>query len=218
MTATPRAWSRRTSANSFCTSRCVSEPGGFVEHEHPTAERHGARDLDELPLGQRQVARDGLGRDVLVADLVERTPGHGPHLPPVQEQAAGLCRLAAQEDVLHHAQVRREREVLINRANAPRPGGERIGGLVGSTVEGHGSGVGEFRAREQAHERRFARAVLADERVDAAGLDRQVHAAQGCGGPEGFLHPAHREQRGGGGGDGHGGIERQGGGAALRSG
>ena len=125
MTATPFACSPPHEREEFVHVLLGQRTGGFVEHQHPAADRHGAGDLHELLLGQRQVARHGFRREVLVADLVERPAGHGAHLPAVEQQAAGPGRLAAQEDVFHDAQVRGEREILVNGADAPGASGER---------------------------------------------------------------------------------------------
>ena len=157
-------------------------------------------------LGGRQVARHGFGRDARVAHLVQRPAGDGAHFPPVEQQAAGAGGLAAQEDVFRDAQVRGQREVLVNGAHALGPGGQRGGGAVGLPVEDHFPGVGGIRPGEDAHQGRLARAVLADERVDAAGMDREIHTAQGRRGAKGLLDASHCEQRRGG--RGRHGVER----------
>ena len=84
--------------------------------------------------------------------------------------------LQPEGEVFGDAEIGEERWMLMNRGNAERPGSGRCEHLDRTTVIGDRAGVGRQRARDGAHECRFAGAVFTDERVDlaAAHLERRV--------------------------------------------
>ena len=147
--------------------------GRLVHDEHPGVERDGLRDLDDLLVGDREAERRAVGVD--------------PHAEP-REEAERLApasrlrsmrpsergRLAAHEDVLGDRQVGEERRLLVDDGDA---GGLRLGGrgeVDGLAVEQELAGVALVEARDDLDERRLAGAVLADEGVDRAALERRV--------------------------------------------
>ena len=126
-------------------------------------------------------------------ELRERPARPLPRFAPAHEtEARGLH---AQDHVLRHREVRRERELLVDHLHAGAPGLQRIPGPVGGPVEGHLSPVGRQGAGEDRHERALARTVLAHERADLAGSDLQVDSVQRDGGPEGLPDAPHPEAR-----------------------
>ena len=79
--------------------------------------------------------------------------------------------------------------MLVNHADAGGYGVARPGEGHGLVVDEDLSGVGLVEAVEDVHERGLARAVLAQEGVDLAGLDSQVDVVVGHERPEGFVIP-----------------------------
>ena len=60
-------------------------------------------------------------------------------------------------------------------------------------INGDGAGVRAIRAAENFHQRALARAILADERVDFAGLHGEGDIFQRARGSESLLHAGHLE-------------------------
>ena len=118
------------SSNSACTSRVSEAARRLVEDEHAAPDGERARDLDELLRGRRQIADRPLGGDVAVAELGERGRRRRAHPLALHDAerrgGAAAHRLDAEHDVLHHAQVRRERQLLVDHRDAGAPRGERI--------------------------------------------------------------------------------------------
>ena len=108
---------------------------------------------------------------------------------------AAAHRLDAQHDILHHAQVRRERQLLVDHRDAGLPRGQRIARRVSGAVEPHLPGVRRQRARENRHQRALPGAVLADERADLAATHGEIHGIERHGRAEGLAHAAHLESR-----------------------
>ncbi len=75
------------------------------------------------------------------------------------------------------------------------PSGSRR--TVRRSVEPHRAGVGAKRAGEDRHQRALARAVLADDRADLAGIDEQIDAVDSERRAERLPDPAHLEARSG---------------------
>ena len=90
----------------------------LVEHEHAASARERTRDLDELLRGGREVGGDGIRGDVGVPELGERGLGGPPHPLAIDDAQRTARRLDAERDVLHDAQMRRERGFLMNHRHA----------------------------------------------------------------------------------------------------
>jgi hypothetical protein len=181
---------------------------GLVQDEDPRAGGEGARDLDQLLLGDGEAADDGLGRDVGVSEPGQHVLGEA--AGPVALHETGARRLRAQHHVLHHREVRRDRELLVDHGH---PGLPRLQGAprrIGLAVEGHGPGVGRERPGQDGHERALARAVLPDERDDLTPRDAEVHAIEGRRRRKGLGDAAHLQARGRGAGYGFSHCERSG--------
>ena len=87
--------------------------------------------------------------------------------------------LVAEHDVLGDGEHRDEHEVLVHHADA---GGHRVAGPLNGTghvVDQDLALVGLVEAVEHVHQRRLARAVLAQQRMDLARLDDQIDGVVG---------------------------------------
>ena len=111
----------------------------------------------------------------------------------------GARELTAEKNVRRDIAHAGEREVLVDHFDA---GLANLAGILadnGDAVEADLAGVGTMDAGDRLHQRRFARAIVADERNRAARLDRKGHAAQSFNGAEGLadvleFEQAHRRQ------------------------
>ena len=112
------------------------------------------------------------------------------------EAAARPRQLAAEEQVGGHVEPRHEVELLEDRGDAGRLGLARAGEAHRRAVDrGSSPSSGAMHAGEDVHQRRLAGAVLAEERVDLAGLQVEVDAAQRLDAAEALLDAAHLEER-----------------------
>ena len=128
-----------------------------------------------MPTGQ--VSDERVGRDrqaVALGDLGHVAPG-----PPAVQEAEGLGVLVAEGDVLGDGEDGDQHEVLVHHADAGRH-------RVARTLEGDRlavdqdlAPVGLVEPVEHVHQRALAGAVLAEQGVDLAGLDRQVDGVVG---------------------------------------
>ena len=89
----------------------------LVHDQHARAVGQRLGDLDHLLAGNRQPADRG-ARVELEMHRGEDLGGVGIQLRLVEQQAAGLARLAADEDVLRRRQVRHQVEFLMDDADA----------------------------------------------------------------------------------------------------
>ena len=97
-----------------------------------------------------------------------------------EQLALGELRIEAKRDVLQHRHRLEQREMLEDHADAEPAGGARIGDAGRRAVEDDLSLVRREDAIDHLDERRFARAVLAEKRVDFAGPDAQVDIVVGA--------------------------------------
>ncbi len=167
--------------------------GRLVEHEDTTADGERAGDFDQLLCGGLEIAGERVGRDVGVTELAQRLRRNRAHTIALDDAAAR--RLDAEEDVLHHAEVRRERQLLVDHRDAGAACVQRIARRVRRTVEPHGAGVRSQGAREDGHQRALAGPVLADERADLARTHAEVHRIERHGGAERLADAVHLESR-----------------------
>ena len=171
--------------------------GGLVEDQDARAGAHRRGDLHLLLVGHRQ-APQGLVHVQVGAQAGQQRPGAGAqggaiHQPP----AAGP---APQGQVLGHAQLGAEGQLLVHHADA---GGQGVGGrgeAPGHAVHDELAPVRREDARQEAPQRGLARAVLAHEPVAGAALDGEVDVVQRDHAAEGLVQPAedHRGGRGAG--------------------
>ncbi len=164
----------------------------LVEDQHARVGPERARDLHELLLGHAERARLALRIDPGTRES-EQLPGAAPSPGPV-DAPPGASGLEAERDVLGDGQVREERRLLVDGGDPERAGDAwRVVGDR-SSAQKQLSGVGLHGAGHDLHERRLARAVLADERVDLAAAKLEGGGAQRVDAGVGLLHAPGREQ------------------------
>ena len=148
--------------------------GGFVEDEHAAVARERLDDLDALLLADREVLHERVGLDgdaEAVGGLLDRAAGGS----QVEPGTAG----PAEDDVLGDRHGLHQREVLGDHADPGRDGVARGVDGDGRAVDLDGAGVGAGEPVEDAHQRGLAGAVLAQQGVDLAPGQGQVHGVIG---------------------------------------
>ena len=96
----PARFSRREQREELLDVVAAEAARRLVEHEHAAADGERAGDLDELLRGDRQVADDGVGRDVVGARAAPARDARSRPSRPRSHEAAAR-RLHAEQDVLH---------------------------------------------------------------------------------------------------------------------
>ncbi len=167
--------------------------GWLVEDEDAAAGRERPRDLDELLRGGLQGRDLSIWPNIVVPELLQRLDRDVAHAPALDETVTH--RLDPEHDVLHHAEVRRERQLLMDHRNTGAAGFERIARCVRHVVDPHRALVWRNGAGEDRHQRALARAVLADKRAHLARMHRQARAIERDGGAEPLTHAPHLEAR-----------------------
>ena len=168
----------------------------LVEHHDAGAARQSARDLDELLRRRRQVRDERVGADLGMTELRQRVGSRLTHPPPFDQTLAH--RLHAEADVLHHGQMRRERELLVNHRDAGAARIDRLARFVRTAVEAHDPGVRPERARQDGHQCALAGAVLPDQRTHLTRRHVEIDPGDGDRRPERLAHAFHLEARRGG--------------------
>jgi len=112
------------------------------------------------------------------ADLVERGPRLSAHRAVGQQRQRPAHPLAAQEHVLEDRQLVDQREVLVDGVDAERAGVIDAPGLVRLATQQHAALVGLLEAADDLHQRRLARAVVAQESQHLAFAQVQADVAQ----------------------------------------
>ena len=98
--------------------------------------------------------------------------------PTAIDQHAQPGRLAAQQDVLGHREVRRQRQLLVDQPDAQPVGLGRVADLDRPAVHLDRAGVGPHDAAQHLDQRRLPRAVLAQQGVDLAGPQVEIDPGQ----------------------------------------
>ncbi len=164
--------------------------GRLVHDEDAGVHGERAGDLDDLLLAEPQVLDQRHRVDVLL-EFGHQGAGLTGLLGVVD--AGRRAQLPAHEDVVAHAEVGCEAQLLVDDRDAavPRIGGRRE--RDGAAVELDEAGGRLDDAGQDLHQRRLAGAVLAEQRGDLAAPDVEVHALQGMDTAVGFRHVAGRE-------------------------
>ena len=154
----------------------LEQPFGFLRRQH------GGRLVHDQQARALQQAADDL--DALAH--AHRQPGHPRRR--VQRQAVGLrdgadcagepapcgVRRQRQRDVLGDGQPLEQREMLEDHADAERARFGRVAGRRRPAIPAHRTRIRLQRAVEDFHQRRFAGAVLAQQRMDLACANGEV--------------------------------------------
>ena len=144
---------------------------GLVEDEHAAVARQGLDDLDPLLLSDRELLDDGI-RPHGDAEPLGRLHHCSARRGEVQPGAPGT----AEDDVLGHGHGLHQGEVLGHHAHACRDGITRGADARRPPVDADVAGVGSRQSIEDAHQRRLAGAVLAEQRMDLAARQVEVDA------------------------------------------
>ena len=150
--------------------------GGLVHDEQARIAGQRPGNLHQLLLGHDELAHACV-RVQQEAYFGKRLARLLTHRLVVKEEA--LLDLVAQEDVLRNRQVVRQVELLVDQHNALRLGRARAAARgAHGTVHHHLAGGRALVPRQNLHQRGLARAVLAQQAIDAARLQRKAHAVQ----------------------------------------
>ena len=166
----------------------VQRGGRLVEDQHLAFGVHRARDGHHLLHGERTAA-ELLFRPGRDAQIIQQFPGVLLHLLPVDV----LFLAAADEHVFRYREIRAERDLLVDGADAVvlsllgRPDAD--GAL--DAVDPDLSLVHGIYAGQHLDQRGFASSVLSHQRVDRSLAQGKIHVFQGYYAWEGFADPAH---------------------------
>ncbi len=167
--------------------------GRFVHHEDAGIRDQGAGDLHELALGHRQLA-DLRGGGEPDAQSIEDGLAGLLHRGPVDHRAALV--LAAEQHVLGHRQVRGQGQFLIDDRDAVVA--RRQGAVDDDRLavdHDLAAGIGLIGTGQDLHQGRLAGPVLAHQRMDLPGIDREGDVRQSPHAREGFRDVAHGQDR-----------------------
>ena len=155
---------------------CGQNGRRLVEDEDLRAADQRLEDLDLLLHADRDVHDLGLRLDVQVVFFrVFLRDGDG--LRVVNEKT--LARRHAEHHVFRHGQAWHEHEVLVHHADPVGDGDGRGGERQLFAVHPDLAARRLLQTKEHLHERRFAGAVFAHQRVDLASAEEEVHALVG---------------------------------------
>src|SRR5262249_11096071 len=147
----------------------------FVQDEQLRLDRQRLRDLDDLAFGQAEVFDRRVGR-YLQLELIEQFLRPCVQLAPIdQAERAEPPRLAPDEDVFSDRQVRREAQFRMHGADAERLSLSRVLRIDLAPVEDDLAAILLNASGENFHQRGFARAVFANQRMTLAPPRREVH-------------------------------------------
>ncbi len=150
--------------------------GRLIHDEHAMPLGHGARDGHGLLGPEAQVPERPAD---IHAHPVSRHHGRGAGPHPVEvHEAQAVGRLAPQEQVARDAQLGDQVDLLVDGADAGQLRVARPGEMGHLTHEPQLARVGLVDARHALDERGLAGTVLADERVDLTGHERQGHLVE----------------------------------------
>ena len=144
----------------------------LVHDQEPRARGECLGDLEQLPVGHAEPAHRR-GRPEVDPQVVQDPRRLRAHRSPVDRAQAG-ARASARKDVLRHGQVREDGRLLVHRDDPEPVGRLRVADALRLAADHELARIRLHDARQDLHERRLARSVLADERVHACGLDREA--------------------------------------------
>ena len=144
----------------------------LVHDQHAGARRERLGDLEQLAVGDAEPEHRRI-RAELGPELVQDPHRLGAHRAPV-DRVKRAARLPAGEHVLGHGQIGKDRRLLVHGDDPEPVRGLRVADPLRLAVDQEAALLRLDHAREDLHEGRLARAVLADERVDGRLLDREA--------------------------------------------
>jgi hypothetical protein len=155
----------------------IEARGRLVEDQHPRRQVDGAGDRGDV-LHRDRIVSERLGDVDMQVELRKQRGGATAHLGLAHQ--AEPRRLPAEIEVLRHRQVRQQIDLLIDGGDA------RIDRLLGrarrdlGAAEPDDAGIAREHAGHRLDQRGLARAVLAEQRVDFAGPQGEIHLLQGA--------------------------------------
>ena len=168
----------------------------LVHHEHAGAPEQGLRHFDHLLFGDAE-AIDAAIRIDLQAHFVQAAASRLAKAGAVDD--ARPSRLVAEQDVFGDGELRNEAQFLVDGRDAERLGVARRSDRHRRALEKDFPGILRVRAAENLHQRRLARAVLAEEHVHFARAEVEIDAVERNDAGERFANAAHLQRRPGGG-------------------
>ncbi len=149
----------------------------LVEDEQFRVREQRAGDLQKLALGHAEGRNRAIQRERHI-QLGQHGLGAPPHLAP-GNQPQRPAGPVADEQILQGAQGMKQVRVLRHHRDAEAPG--VLGGELGDGLTGdlQGPAIRGDLSGDHLHERRLARAVLADERMQFSGADTQRDVVKG---------------------------------------
>jgi len=144
--------------------------GGFIENQNPGPAVQRLENLHPLSLAHRQAADEGLGLNAQA-----KARGHLEHARAgLNSPGAGPPQgLGAHDDVVEHAEVVSQREVLMHHANAGLQGSTRIAWGQGLTEHLDRTRIGHIVTEQDRDQRGFARAVFTEQGQHLARCERE---------------------------------------------
>ena len=169
----------------------VEARGRLVQDQHAGGEIDGARDRGDVLYGHRIIA-ERRGDIDIEAELGEQRFGAAAHLAFAHDAEAH--RLAVEKQVLRHRQVRQQVDLLVDGGNAGLHCGLGRARRDLFAAQADDTGIAREHAGDDLDQRRFAGAVLAEQRMDLAGAKREVDLLQRAHRTEALADPAHLQQ------------------------
>src|SRR6266508_6822382 len=151
--------------------------------------------LDALLNSYGKLLDYGVGRDVEsepLADLLHVSPGRA----AIQKADPPAGGLHSEHDVLGHREHRNQHEVLVDHPQACRNGVPRAWEFHGLLIDEDLALVGVIQPVQDVHESGLPGAILAEERVDLAGLHREIDVIIGDHAGEDLRDPPQLETHG----------------------
>ena len=165
----------------------------LVHDHHARVLRQSLGDFHALPIGDRQRRDFGVDVDMRAVEVVEQRARIRAHHFPVHA-AQRPARRVADEDVFGDGQLWKEQQLLIDDRDAL---GARVAGRGEMDDLAADPNLARVRTMNPGHDldqRRLARAVLAEQRVNFAGAHIERHVAQHGNADEGLRNATERNQ------------------------
>ena len=169
----------------------IEARGRLVEDQHACRLVDGARDRGDV-LDRDRIVSERLGNVDMQVELREQRGGGPAHLGLAHQ--AEPRRLPAEIEVLRHRQVRQQIDLLIDGRNARIDRGLGRARRDLGAAEADDAGIAREDAGHRLDQRGLARAVLAEQRVNLAGPQGEIHLLQGAQRAKAFAQAAHFQQ------------------------
>ena len=167
--------------------------GRLVHDDDARVMRQRAGDLDQMLLRDAEGPQQRAGVEIGL-EAFEQVARANLHLAPVDAPAARE-RHMAHENVLSDAELVEHHGFLVDRRDAGGPGVARSGADERLAGNENDALVGAMDAGQDFDQRRFARAILADQRGDFTRAQRQADVVQRAHAGKGFAHAGERQDR-----------------------